>query len=139
MYANRLSGPLLDRIDMQVRMDRLTRAEILGIPSGESSSVVRQRVEIARAVQAERYGKRIATNASASMDDLLGSGQLSTSARRLLGSSIDGMRLTGRGVTRALRVARTIADLNQESEISDESLHEALLCRQQLRDKEVVA
>jgi magnesium chelatase family protein len=65
-YRSRLSGPLLDRFDMQVVMTRLTKKELLGPPEGESSATVRARVERARTVQAERYGSSIVTNASAS-------------------------------------------------------------------------
>jgi magnesium chelatase family protein len=129
MYRSKLSGPLLDRFDMQMGMSRLTRAELLAAPGGESSSAVLRRVEQARAVQTDRYGCSSTTNASAARSSLEPSLMLTPSARTILGEAVDGLLLTGRGVDRVLRLARTVADLAGEEQILEEHVGEALSLR----------
>lgn len=137
-YAARLSGPLLDRFDMQITMESATRKDLLGEPEGDSSESVKQRVTKARAMQVQRHGP-VRTNASCTRKELDVDLALSSSARMLLDEAIDNMLLTGRGVDRALRVARTIADLEGHVGISDEFMAEALEYRRQGQDKEVAA
>ena len=127
-YNGRLSGPLLDRFDLRITMSRLTRKELLGQPEGESSSTIRERVGAARSVQEERYGPGV-TNATVSRRQLDDAVALSPSARRALGDAIDGLSLTGRGMVRVLRVARTIADLADVATVDEGHLAQALLFR----------
>jgi magnesium chelatase family protein len=136
-YRSRLSGPLLDRFDMQVVMTRLTKTELLGPPEGETSAVVRGRVERARAMQAERYGSAVATNSSASRSWFDATVMVEEGARRELGSAIDSLALSGRGVDRLLRVARTVADLDGSETISRSHLFSALSFRLLRSDHEV--
>ena len=127
-YAARLSGPLLDRFDLRITMSRLTRKELMGEPEGESSQVIRARVDAARALQEDRYGPGL-TNATAPRPQLDEALVLSATARRSLGDAIEALSLTGRGMVRVLRVARTIADLSNDHGVDEEHLAQALLYR----------
>jgi magnesium chelatase family protein len=128
-YRSKLSGPLLDRFDMQVVMTRLTKKELLGPPEGETSDVVRARVESARAMQAARYASSVTTNASAPRGQLDPKLLLEDGARRELSAAIDALSLSGRGVDRLLRVARTVADLEGNEVITRTDLFNALSFR----------
>lgn len=114
-YVKRLSGPLLDRIDMQVSVDRLTKKELLGDPEGESSRAIRERVESARLRQWARYGAGI-TNASAPKFVFEARMCLSLPGQRELAAGIEREDLSGRGLQRVMRVARTLADLDGSDE-----------------------
>ena len=135
-YDAKLSGPLLDRIDMQVALTPLTRSELLGESRGEPSTAVRERVEKARIIQLERYGSSIKTNASVSRGELDASLHLDASAKAQLGSAIDEGTLSGRGLTRLLRVARTIADLQADPVVTSDHLGRALLLRLKITREE---
>ena len=140
-YESRLSGPLVDRMDLQVVLSRLGRAELLDSSPQESSADVRARVACARRAQLERYGSSLVSNASATKAQFEGAVFLSPKIKTLLSYAIDDRRtrLTGRGLTRALRVARTIADLAQEQIVLEEHVGEALQTRMTSEATEVVA
>lgn len=125
-YTARLSGPLLDRIDLQAPMERLSSRELLGAPEGESSAEVRARVISARRAQAARYGDPTVTNASVARGVLDEHVSLGPAARSLLGHAIESDSLSGRGLDRVLRVARTVADLEQEAAVGDGHIAQAL-------------
>lgn len=125
-YRARLSGPLLDRMDLQAPMERLTSSELLGDPEGESSADVRARVVAARGIQAKRYGGHTVTNASAPLSVLEEHVVLGPAARSLLGHAIEHDSLSGRGMDRVLRVARTLADLEGDPDVADAHLAQAL-------------
>src|SRR5439155_26606513 len=111
-YRSRLSGPLIDRIDLRLQVPRLTRKELLGVGAGEASAAVRARVEEARARQRVRYrGTAARCNGQLSGPASRREGRLDSGGGALLGRAVDRLLLTGRGVDRALKVARTIADL----------------------------
>ena len=128
-YRHKLSGPLLDRIDLHVTMGRTPSADLMGLPQGESSAVVAARVGGARRLQTLRYGRDELTNASSSKAMLEASLQLQAAARSHVGMAIEAFALSGRGLDRVLRVARTIADLATEEEVSSEHVSEALSYR----------
>ncbi len=107
-YRQRLSGPLLDRFDLRVRLPRLTPAEVLQRQPGEPTVRVRARVVAARRQMLERQG---VPNAALSGARLRAAARLTPAAERLAVELVNGMRLSGRGFERVLRVARTIADL----------------------------
>jgi magnesium chelatase family protein len=112
-HQERLSGPIMDRLDVQIRVDRLKRHEIFAAPDGEPSAVVRRRVEEARRMQNERlkpFG--LACNAEISARILDAACRRTPGAQLALERAVEEMRLTARGAHRLLKVARTIADLN---------------------------
>lgn len=139
LYEARISGPLLDRFDIEVKMARLTQHELFAAPEGDSSPVVRGRVQAARGIQAERYASDVTTNATAARPFLDPYVKLPPVARELVGAHVDAGRLTGRGVDRVLRVARTLADLRAEETLSDEVVACALQLRYGERNQEVAA
>lgn len=138
-YRGRISGPLLDRFDLQLEMSRMTASELLRSPDGEPSSSIRARVEAARAVQRERYGSPTATNASVSRRRLRADGRIDTGAFAPLRAYLDKGALTGRGVDRILRVARTIADLGGQADVDSEHVARALAFRTEATYNEVAA
>jgi magnesium chelatase family protein len=129
-YRRRLSGPLLDRVDIRLDVPRLSRRELLGEATGEPSAAVRARVEAARrrgANRLERIGA--ACNAEMKGPDARRLARLDAGASRLLARAVDALTLTGRGFDRALKVARTIADLDGADGVSSAHLSEALAYR----------
>jgi len=122
-YRSRISGPLLDRIDLFVDVPRLTREELRGDEMAEPSEEVRTRVAAARERQTERQG---VPNSALAGRRLREACVLGVDADALLSRAIDRMGLSGRAHDRVLRVARTVADLAGEARIAAEHLAEAL-------------
>jgi magnesium chelatase family protein len=127
-YQGRLSGPLLDRIDMLLTVERIDSALLLQKrPPAESSTAVRARCEAARGIAIARQG---CSNANLSGAALLMHCQLSDDARRLLQQASQRLALSGRAVHRILRVARSIADLAAQCAVERSHIAEALALRQ---------
>jgi magnesium chelatase family protein len=126
-YRQRLSGPLLDRIDIQLFVPRLTRAELMGSETGERSEVVRARVEAARDRQRRRLS-RTPWTCNAQMPGAMARrrARLTDGAVELLASAVDSLALSGRGFDRAIRVARTIADIAGDEHVQSGHMSEAL-------------
>jgi magnesium chelatase family protein len=124
-HAARVSGPVLDRLDLQIEVPALTSAELLRASSGEASAVVRERVLAAR----ERQRARGVLNALLPTAALRQHCAPDDAGRRLLADAVDRGGMSARGVHRALRVARTIADLEGEERITTMRLAEALQYR----------
>ena len=126
-YLGRISGPLLDRIDITVQVQPIPPAELSRAPPGEGSAAVAGRVAAACSIQRTRYGADgPATNAEAE----LGVIELQPEARLLAETVADKLRLSARGFTRVLRVARTIADLALAPQVRRSDVAEALAYRQ---------
>jgi magnesium chelatase family protein len=132
-YQGRLSGPLLDRIDLHIEVPAVTAADLILPPPAEGSREVAARVARARVVQAERYAAvgaaGIRTNAQASGPLLEEIARLDKAGLTLIRDAADAMRLSARGYHRVLRVARTLADLDGADEIGRVHLAEALSYR----------
>ncbi|MGB3680924.1 MAG: YifB family Mg chelatase-like AAA ATPase [Rubrobacteraceae bacterium] len=122
-YQSRISGPLLDRLDLFVDVPRLTREELRGEARAEPSEVVRERVAGARKVQMERQDAPNSALAGRALREVC---RLRGDSETLFSQAIDRMGLSGRAHDRILRVARTVADLSGAPEIEVEHLAEAL-------------
>jgi len=129
-YQARISGPLLDRIDLHVEVDAVSAADLVLPAPSEGSAVVADRVRAARALQTARYaGSAVRTNCEADGEVLQHAAPPDEPGRKLLAQAADAMRLTARGYTRVLRVARTIADLGQSEGVGRIHVAEALSYR----------
>src|SRR5690606_7539216 len=123
-YRGRISGPLLDRIDLQLEVPRVPAAELRGsAPRGESSASVRARVIAARERQLARAGR---ANAHLGQMETERDCNLRPADQALLERAIERLRLSARGTHRILRVARTIADLAGEEHVGSSHLGEAI-------------
>ena len=128
-YQNRLSGPLLDRIDLTIEVQPTSPVELSRAPPGEASTAVAARVAAARRLQAGRVvNGGPATNAEADPQALV----LQPEARMLAEQAAERLRLSPRGFTRTLRVARSIADLAGVAAIRRQDVAEALAFRHRM-------
>jgi magnesium chelatase family protein len=132
-YQARLSGPLLDRVDLNIEVPAVSAADLILPPPTEGSKEVAARVAQARAVQAERYAALsltgVHTNAAAPAAVLEEVARPDKAGLALLRDAADAMRLSARGYHRVLRVARTLADLDGAARIGRVHLAEALSYR----------
>lgn len=129
-YLGRISGPLLDRIDMHIEVESIPPEKLSDVRSGPSSAEMRQNVEAARAIQRNRYKTEdITCNArlnSATLDKYC---PMSAQTRQIMNEASDKLGLSNRAYTRVLKVARTIADLAGSDEITCDHVSEALQYR----------
>ena len=128
-YRRRLSGPLLDRMDLFVSMQAVHYDDLHQKPAGEPSEAIRTRVEACRAVQRERFQNAARCNAHMDQKEIERWCMLEKSARSLYQKEFDRRGMSGRGNARTLRVARTIADLAGSRFIGEEHLYEAMQYR----------
>ena len=126
-YQNKISGPLLDRIDLQVEVSGIEYKEMVSSEKAEKSSEIRKRVVMAREVQKERYkNEKITTNSQLTTPLIKKYCQLTDSAQKILEMAFDRMGLSARGYTKIIKVARTIADLDGYEEINETHIAEAI-------------
>jgi magnesium chelatase family protein len=125
-YLSRLSGPLLDRIDLTVQVQPVTAAELSRAPAGEPSAAVALRVAAARALQRARG----TGTTNAELD--IGAAALTEDARKLTETAATRLNLSPRGFTRVVRVARTIADLAGAVSVRRQDVAEALAFRHRI-------
>jgi magnesium chelatase family protein len=130
-YQSKISGPLLDRMDIHIDVPAVPVFELDKQMPKEGTEEVRKRVEAAREIQRKRYANaNIKVNAEADGEVLTNATVMEASAKALLREAVEKMNLSMRGYTRVLRVARTIADLAGEAQISRMHIAEALSYRQ---------
>lgn len=129
-YRSRISGPLLDRIDIIIEVPAVHFEDLRRRAAAEPSSDVKKRVDQARAVQLERFGADSGIcNARMNSNHLRQYCHLDETCARLMKQAFDAMGLTARSYDRILRVARTIADLDGKAEIGPAHLAEAIQYR----------
>ncbi len=123
-YRAKISGPLLDRIDLQVEVDSVSYDELASEEGGESSAEIKKRVERARAIQRERFGGPM-TNANMGEKEIKKFCSLSPQCEEILRGAFERLSLSARARSRIIKVARTIADLDFSAEIKPEHVLEA--------------
>lgn len=129
-YRNKISGPLLDRLDLQIEVPRLTFQELADEGDSESSQEVRKRVIKARAIQHNRLQDcGLTCNAQMTGKEVRQYCRLDKEARNLLKQVFDSWGLSGRAHDRIIKVARTIADLRDSENINSAHIAEALQYR----------
>ena len=130
-YRSRLSGPLLDRIDLHVEVPPVQVADLGRARPGESSAEIRKRVNIARRVQQRRFegNERVHCNAQMGSRLITECCPIDKSSTRLLHQAVARLGLSARAYTRILKIARTIADLERQEDIASRHLAEAIQYR----------
>jgi len=131
-YQKRISGPLLDRIDIHVEVPRVPYEKLTGERLGESSSVVAARVQVARERQHARFAShdsRVLCNADMTPADVRVFCKLDATGQSLMRSAMQQLQLSARAFHRVLKIARTIADLAGSDEIAPAHLAEAIQYR----------
>ena len=129
-YRSRISGPLMDRIDIHVEVPAVRRAEIGGKDDGEPSASIRERVLAARHIQTARFKRsKISCNAKMGTRHIKRYCPLDAASEHLLGSAMDRLGLSARGYHRILKIARTLADLSASKAIGPDHIAEAIQYR----------
>lgn len=126
-YIGKISRPLLDRIDICIEAPKVEYDSLIMKQKGSTSAQMREQVMLARAKQEERYdGRSIMTNAQMSKEDLEIFCQLNSGGKKLMRQAYEMLHLTARSYYKILKVARTIADLDEEDQISEIHISEAI-------------
>lgn len=130
-YLSKISGPLLDRIDLHVEVTPVSFSELSNVQNGESSEIIRNRVIQAREIQAERYKNKegVYANAQISSKTIKEICKIDEAGTTLLKNAMDKLGLSARAYDRILKVARTIADLEGKNNIEATHLAEAIQYR----------
>jgi len=129
-YVSRISGPLLDRIDIQVEVPAVKYAELANETTGEPSAHVQERVEKARHIQQQRFADTIIhANANMESKQIREYCKIDSQAQELLRIAINQLGLSARAYDRILKVARTIADLDENPHIEAVHVSEAIQYR----------
>jgi len=135
-YWSRISGPLLDRIDIHIEVPRLKKEELMSSPKGETSATIKERIVKARERQMERLmGSKITCNARMLPKHMREFCKLGSDAEALLKSAIMHFKMSGRSYDRILKVSRTIADLEGSEQIKANHIAEAIQYRSLDREK----
>jgi magnesium chelatase family protein len=129
-YQARISGPLLDRIDIHIEVPHVKYKDITGKYSGESSSSIKSRINEARTIQNKRFvNQPVLCNAQMSEKHLKTFCKLGEESQKLIEMAIDKLGLSARAYTKILKVSRTIADLEKEENIHSHHVAEAIQYR----------
>ncbi len=137
-YRRKLSGPILDRIDVYIEVEDIDHTKLLQQNSSqETDEVVRSRVAAARALQAKRFGVGHKLNSNMNNQDIKTLGKLTANAKNILDQAAKRLDISARSYMRTVKVARTIADLDDSESIEPSHLTEALRYRSQNYHKEL--
>jgi magnesium chelatase family protein len=129
-YRGRISGPLLDRIDVHLEVPALEYRDFMDGEEGEKTEKIRRRVKRARAIQRKRFaGNGTVVNAAMGSTEVRAHCRLDRESDTLLCSAAETLGLSARGATKILKIARTVADLAGAGSISPEHLAEAIQYR----------
>lgn len=128
-YQNKISGPILDRFDIQILMNKVPYEDLRHSEKSEDSMSIKQRVAMARSVQQDRFDDKLSLNSHMSVGDIKKYCKLDSELEGMLELAYDNLKLSARALNSVLKVARTISDLKQNKEIDRESLIEALSYR----------
>ncbi len=129
-YQQKLSGPILDRIDIHVDVHEVLHDKLLSDePDGDTSETIRGRVTKARQQQAERYDKTVSTNSSLDNRHIKTHAHLNNDAKQLLDTASKRLNVSARAYMKIVKIARTIADLAGEDTINKQHVSEALQYR----------
>ncbi len=129
-YLSKLSGPIMDRIDIHIEVDNVTYDDLKSQKEEESSKAIKQRVDKARQLQLDRFsGTKVYSNAKMSVPQTKKFCKLDEGGESLLRMAFDKLKLSARAHDRILRVARTIADLDSEENILSQHIAEAISYR----------
>lgn len=129
-YLSRISGPLLDRMDLHVEVTRVNYEQLKDRSNGESSAVMREKVMVAREIQKKRFSRyKISLNSQMRPADVRKHCQLDEKSELLLKNAFDKLKMSARAYDRILKVSRTIADMEASENIQLEHLGEALQYR----------
>jgi magnesium chelatase family protein len=131
-YKRKLSGPIIDRIDLWVSVGQVDYKKLGGEGNGERSEKIKERVTKARDIQKERFqkfGKNITTNSEMNVKDLSSLIKLTEKVRGLLDDSAERLGLSARAYHRVIKIARTIADLENSENVEANHILEAIQYR----------
>ncbi|MGN1078394.1 MAG: YifB family Mg chelatase-like AAA ATPase [Candidatus Gallimonas sp.] len=129
-YRRKVSGPLLDRIDLQVEVDNMSYDDLASKAQGEDSATVKKRVDEARRIQRNRFAESaISTNAEMGEREITEYCSLSKEGDRILRDAFERMKLSARARARIVKVARTIADLDASENVLPKHVYEAVSYR----------
>jgi len=132
-YQKRVSGPLLDRVDIHIEVPRVEFEKLADDRVGEAAETVRERVEVARTSQRQRFGgSDLNSNADMGPGEVRKYCALDDPSRALVRQAMTQLQLTARAFHRVLKLARTIADLAEQSEIASNHVAEAIQYRPRL-------
>jgi len=134
-YLNKVSGPLLDRIDLHVEVAPVSFEQLANSKPSEKSNSIRERVVSARKIQTKRYNKtKVNCNAEMNSNQLESCCKLNSECKILLKNAMNKLDLSARAYNRILKVARTIADLDNQKNIHPNHIAEAIQFRSLDRD-----
>lgn len=129
-YRNKISGPILDRIDLHIEIPRISYEDLNNNSIRESSEQIQKRVLLSRDIQKQRFtGSKTLTNSEMNAKEIEQHCRLSPSAQEIIKQATKKLNLSGRGYHRLLKLSRTIADLDQSQHIDKQHLMEALQYR----------
>jgi magnesium chelatase family protein len=129
-YKRRLSGPLMDRIDLHIEVPAIKYDKLATEKVGEESAQVRERIQAARQRQLERFtNENIKTNSEMNLQQMKKYCQLDNTGQEILKTAVNNLHLSARAYHRLLKISRTIADLAASAQIQAQHLAEALQYR----------